>query len=157
MSGERKYKIIITQTNQILFTSKEHTWGRSPWANSSLARPPDWMSSRALWASLMLPWRKAQSPSWTIVRLYRICVGRSEWWMVSCKIGVWSYFKSKKHQTPNRTDILTLVMSYMSYYNSMHFQCFFNILLFFCFFLGCLITLWGWQVCMKRKCEMSLL
>lgn len=66
--------------------SKKPTWGRSPWARSSLARPPDWMSSRALWASLMLPWRKAHRPSWTIVRLYRICVGRSEWWMVSCKV-----------------------------------------------------------------------
>lgn len=43
-----------------------------PWPSSSLARPEDWMSSSALWASLIMPCLNAQMPSWTIVLLYRI-------------------------------------------------------------------------------------
>ena len=64
-------------------------WGSKPWASSSLARPPDWMSKRALCASLIWAWRNPHRPSCTRVRLYRICVGRSECWIVS-----WGY---KRH------------------------------------------------------------
>lgn len=44
----------------------------NPWPRSSFARPEDWMSKRALCASLIIPCLNAQIPSWTMVRLYRI-------------------------------------------------------------------------------------
>ena len=42
----------------------------NPWANSSLNRWLDWMSTRASWASLIIPWRNAHMPSCTSVLLY---------------------------------------------------------------------------------------
>jgi len=62
-------------TAPVNYHSKNLRWDYirlSTCANSSLALPELWISTRQLWASRIKLWRKAQMPSCTMARLYRI-------------------------------------------------------------------------------------
>lgn len=70
--GYRDIWEVITKAWSHHVTGSKTAVQRQTCARSSLALPLDWTSWRALWASLIIPWRNAHKPSWTMVRLYKI-------------------------------------------------------------------------------------